>query len=217
MIRAAIFDLDGTLADTMPALREGMNMALAHYGFAEKSREELLLCINYGSREFVRKAFPDDFPEEKLDEALAFYEDCYAQVWQKTDTLYPDIRELCDKLKALGFKLGVITNKMHFITVPLVEKLFGKGYFDDVIGQGEFPTKPDPVSTLVMLSRFGVEPCEAAFIGDSHIDMRTAKNAGGQKGYSRIFLSLILIYIKAKGEIFRFAQIRADFTCRPRT
>ena len=126
MIRAAIFDLDGTLADTMPALREGMNMALAHYGFAEKSREELLLCINYGSREFVRKAFPDDFPEEKLDEALAFYEECYAQVWQKTDTLYPDIRELCDKLKALGFKLGVITNKMHFITVPLIEKLFGK-------------------------------------------------------------------------------------------
>lgn len=178
MIRAAIFDLDGTLADTMPALREGMNMALAHYGFPERSREELILCINHGSREFLRRAFPEDFPEEKIDEALAFYTQCYAQVWHKTETLYPNIRELTDKLKALGFKLGVITNKMHEITVPLIEQLFGKGYFDDIIGQGEFPTKPDPISTLVMLSRFGIEPCEAAFIGDSHIDMRTAKNAG---------------------------------------
>lgn len=178
MIRAAIFDLDGTLADTMDALREGMNMALVHYGCKERSREELLECINYGSREFVRRAFPEDFPPEKIDEALIYYKARYAEVWQKTEEPYPGIRELLDKLKSLGFKIGIVTNKMHEITVPLAERMFGAGYFDAVIGQGPYEPKPAPDSTLAVLKQFGVEQSEAVFIGDSHIDMRTAKNSG---------------------------------------
>ena len=178
MIRAAIFDLDGTLADTMDALREGMNMALVHYGCNERTREELLECINYGSREFVRRAFPADFPPDKIDEALIYYKARYAEVWQKTEEPYPGIYELLDRLKALGFKLGVVTNKMHEITVSLVEKLFGDGYFDAVIGQGPYEPKPDPESTLAVLAAFGVGADEVAFVGDSHIDMRTAKNSG---------------------------------------
>ena len=177
MIRAAIFDLDGTLADTMDALREGMNMALEHYGCEQKSREELLECINYGSREFVRRAFPADFPPEKIDEALIYYKACYAKVWQKTEEPYPGIRELLDKLKALGFKLGVVTNKMNEITVPLVEKMFGEGYFDAIIGQGPYEPKPDPASTRAVMEMFGVAEDETVFVGDSHIDMQTAKNS----------------------------------------
>ena len=65
-----------------------------------------------------------------------------------------------------------------WITVPLADKLFGEGYFDAVIGQGPYEPKPDPSSTLAVLKEFGVEQSEAAFIGDSHIDMRTAKNSG---------------------------------------
>ena len=178
MIRAAIFDLDGTLADTMDALREGMNMALVHYGCEPRSREELLECINYGSREFVRRAFPDDFPPEKIDEALIYYKARYAEVWQKTEVPYPGVYELLARLKALGFKIGIVTNKMHEITVPLAERLFGKDFFDGVIGQGPYEPKPDPASTLAMLEAFGIDQSEAAFIGDSHIDMRTAKNSG---------------------------------------
>ena len=178
MLRAAIFDLDGTLADTMEALGEGMNRALAHYGCPQRTREELLECINYGSREFVRRAFPADFPQDKIDEALIYYKARYAEVWQKTEVPYPGVYELLDKLKALGFKIGVVTNKMHEITVPLTEKLFGEGYFDAVIGQGPYEPKPDPASTMAVLEAFGVEQSEAAFIGDSHIDMRTAKNSG---------------------------------------
>jgi len=178
MIRAAIFDLDGTLADTMPALREGMNAALRHYGCPEHTVEELYLCINYGSREFVRRAFPEDFPSDKIDEALAYYKSCYARVWHITKELYPGIRNMLDNLKRNNIRIGVVTNKMNDITQLLIVQLFGEGYFDAVIGQGLYATKPDPAAPLAMLAGFGVKPEEAAFIGDSHIDIRTAKNVG---------------------------------------
>lgn len=178
MIHAAIFDLDGTLADTLPALLEGVNAALRHYGYPERSREELLLCINYGARELVRRAFPPDFPPERLDEAYDYYKECYARVWDLTTAPFDGIPEMLKNLKQNGIRIGCVSNKMDDITQKLVCRLFGEGFFDAVTGQAAFPTKPDPASTLDLLKRFGTLPEDAAFIGDSHIDMRTGKNAG---------------------------------------
>ena len=178
MIRAAIFDLDGTLADTMPALQNAMNAALHHFGCPERTREELLLCINYGSREFVRRAFPVDFPAERIDEALACYKSFYAHSWTMTETPFSGIMKMLATLKDRNIRIGCVTNKMEDITQQLMVRLFGEKFFDAVTGQGPFPPKPDPASTLAQLAGFGVLPEEAAFIGDSHIDMRTGKNAG---------------------------------------
>jgi len=177
-IKAAVFDLDGTLADTMPALAVSVNKTLALYGRGKKTEKELYQCINYGTRELIRRAF-DNTPEESmLDEAVKAYMDFYKEDFIITKEPYSGILQLLESLRGRGIKLGVLTNKPHEITLKLIDIIFGENYFDAVLGQGPFPPKPDPAASRFIAEKLGVRAEEVLFVGDSHIDVRTAKNAG---------------------------------------
>jgi phosphoglycolate phosphatase len=179
---AAIFDLDGTLCDTIGDLRTSMNEMLRTVGFPEVSRETVIASINNGAREFVRGCLPEPVQqdEDKLDRCLAIYKECYSRHYLDTTYAYVGMTELIAELRAAGFRLGVLSNKHDTMVKAIIYKLFGDDAFDDyaVWGQAFLPHKPDPAAAYYLAGVLHVRPDEVAFIGDSHIDISTALNAG---------------------------------------
>lgn len=181
MFKAAIFDLDGTLAYTIDDLRTAMNLMLKDMGYPERSVQEIHDAINCGAREFVRRSLPQEAREneELVDQCHKTYAAYYDIHYLDTTYLYNGIAETVDELKTKGLKLGVLSNKGDTHTKKLISKLFPEGTFVMVLGNsGLFPTKPDPTSALYMAKELDVNPEEVLYIGDSNVDMETAKNAG---------------------------------------
>lgn len=180
MIKAAIFDLDGTLADTMDDLKIAMNAMLRSFGWKERSREELLRFINQGARSFVKDSLPDNI--EKTDDlvntALKTYLNCYSKCYDVDTYAYEGMKETIEALHKSGIKLGVLSNKDDSYVKAIIKKLFGEEYFVSAEGFLDLPHKPDPSSALRIADKMNVMPSECAFIGDSDTDMKTAKNAG---------------------------------------
>ncbi len=180
MIKAIIFDLDGTLADTMNDLGTAMNAMLRSYGYSERTREELISFINKGARYFVWKSLPDgltDDPEsDTVTAAMKIYSENYAKCYLDKTAEYEGITEALTKLKARGVKMGVLSNKPDRFVKEIVEKLF-PDMFVCAYGQTDLPVKPDPAAALMVAEKLGVSHSECAFVGDSDIDMTTAINA----------------------------------------
>lgn len=181
MTKAILFDLDGTLADTMGDLVLAMNEMLRQLGYPERTREELLRCINRGARNFVYGALPDGaFPsidDEGVTNALRIYSAAYAAHPVVTTAEFPGMTEALRALKADGWRLGVLSNKQDELVQTVIATLF-PGIFDAVSGQRDLPTKPNPAAALRMAAALGAEPRNCVFCGDSDIDMKTAVNAG---------------------------------------
>ncbi len=181
MIKAAIFDLDGTLADTLADLLTAMNGMLRHYGWPERTLEELRSFINRGARVFVARSMPEgswqDMHDPIVDEAIDVYNKCYDLCFNDKTAPFPGVPEAVEKLKDAGIGLGVLSNKQDFFVKPMTEKLF-PGAFGVIRGQGEYPEKPEPTSAIVTAHELGAKPEECVFVGDSDIDMKTAINAG---------------------------------------
>ena len=180
MIKAIIFDLDGTLCDTMEDLKEAMNAMLRSFGWAERSREELLRFINRGARNFVADSMPEgsysSIDDESVTRALRKYNDCYAECCGKATRPYDGMAKALSELKKT-YRLGVLSNKQEPFVKKIIADIF-PGVFDSVHGQVEgIPTKPDPLSLERAISELGVLPGECAFIGDSDVDMKTGRNA----------------------------------------
>ena len=181
MFKAIIFDLDGTLAYTIEDLKTGMKEMLSELGYPTRSSDEILRAVNYGSREFVRRCLPEDFNAEGEEFEICFnrYNYHYSKHYLDKTAPYEGISETLEMLKNEGFKLAVLSNKGHEHTVNLVSNIFRKGLFDIVLGNtSEFPTKPCPDSGLYIAKELGTLPKEVLYIGDSNIDMQTAKNCG---------------------------------------
>ncbi len=181
MIKAAIFDLDGTLADTMDDLRTAMNGMLRKFGWPERSREELQRCINYGARVFVSGSMPEGSWKDRSDpivtEALRVYSECYKECFNDQTHPYDGIPEALARLVSADIGLGILSNKQDNFVKLITEKIF-PDTFGVVRGHGEYPEKPSPESALVTAKELGATPEECVFIGDSDIDMKTAANAG---------------------------------------
>ena len=180
MIKAAIFDLDGTVCYTINDLRTAMNLMLSEFGMPQRSVEDILSAINFGAREFVRRSMPEDAASdpELVDRCFKCYSERYSEHYLDTTTPYDGIPEVITALKKKGIKVAVLTNKGDAHAKALVKKLFGDA-FDIVLGNCDrFPTKPDPSSALWIASELGVAPREVLYVGDSDVDMRTARNAG---------------------------------------
>ncbi len=180
MFKAAIFDLDGTLAFTLEDLRTGMNLMLKEKGYPERSLDDILYAVNCGALEFVRKSLPEEHRtnEELVHECHDIYSAHYAKHYLDKTVLYPQIEETIKALKAKGLKLGVLSNKGDKHTKDIVNLLL-PDTFDHVQGyMPEFPTKPDPTSALYITEKFGCKPSEVLYVGDSNVDMETARNAG---------------------------------------
>ncbi|MBR5633531.1 MAG: HAD family hydrolase [Clostridia bacterium] len=181
MIKAAIFDLDGTLADTLDDLGTAMNTMLRHFGWQERTRDELQSFINRGARVFVARSMPEgswtDINDPIVTEALKYYDECYKTCFNEQTHPYDGIVETLAALKDSGVKMAVLSNKQdHFVRL-ICDRLF-PDTFQVIRGHGPYPAKPSPESSLATAEELGVMPGECVFIGDSDVDMQTAKNAG---------------------------------------
>ena len=179
-VRALIFDLDGTLADTIGGIQDGMNETMAHFGYPERSYEDIRRAIGNGARLLVRRSMPerDAANDARVSEVLAYYDAAYAHTYMHTRECYEGMVETVKELRARGYRLGVLSNKQDVYTKRLVAQLFPDGEFSVVMGQTDLPTKPDPTVPHMIAQALGVEPSECAMIGDSDVDIITAKNAG---------------------------------------
>jgi phosphoglycolate phosphatase len=175
-----IFDLDGTLADTLEDIAAAMNRVLGGRWLPVHSTASYKLMIGKGLRNLVGQTLPVGMRTEEtivacLDELIAGYrEHCL----DKTH-LYDGVADLVSRLRADGVKLAVLSNKADDLTRHIVGALFAPGTFAVVVGarQGQ-PLKPDPAVALLVGDRLGVPPGRIAYLGDSGVDMRTALAAG---------------------------------------
>ena len=177
-IKGFIFDLDGTLADTLPELNAAMNVTRSRFGLSPIGRKEVLIGINDGPRMFVKRTFPEGTDEATIDAATEWYIKDYEEHYRNTKTAFDGMVETIAKIRAAGCRVAVLTNKAHVAATLLVSQIFGDGVFDPVWGVKDKPLKPQPDAAWEIAKIFGLSPEEMCFVGDSHIDMQTGVNAG---------------------------------------
>lgn len=180
-MKAVIFDLDGTLLDTIKSIELCGNKALKEYGYEPIPREKYCYFAGDGAKELVCRMLRERGDEE-LKDLDKVYEK-YCEFFQ-TDCLYQvdpyeGIPELLEKMKEAGMKMAVLSNKPHGRTVDVIEKFFGKGYFDWVQGQKDgLPKKPSPKGALEIVEKWRMDPKDCLYVGDTDTDMKTGKSAG---------------------------------------
>lgn len=181
MYRACIFDLDGTLTNTLDSLTYSVNAAMRELGMPEITREQCRLFVGNGSRVLLEKtlAAGGDEKLEKLPAAMEAYGRIFDENCTYRVTPYEGVPQMIEELKLKGLRLAVLSNKPDRQAVHVVEEIFGKGKFDLIRGQREgVPRKPDPTAALAIASALGVTPGETLYIGDSEVDAVTGKAAG---------------------------------------
>lgn len=175
---AFVFDLDGTLLDTLPDLVSVTNETLRRFGHPEHTRDEILSMVGNGVRSLISQAVPADLPAAAVEEELAFWKDSYDGCGHARTALYPGVMEALEELKARGKKLAVFSNKFDG-GVKDVLAHFMPGFMDFELGEGPVPRKPDPEGLLLISRALDVEPHRIAYVGDSaDTDMQVAHNAG---------------------------------------
>lgn len=179
MIKAALFDLDGTLVDTLEDLANSCNLALTKYGFPTHDLEAYKIFIGNGMKDLIDKILPEDSRDEETHRKVfeAFFEH-YSKHFADKSRAYDGLYEVVCDLKNKGYKVAVVSNKIQVMTDEVVKKCYGD-LFDIVCGNREgYPPKPDPTLTLKIIAELGVKPEECVFIGDSGNDAKTAVNVG---------------------------------------
>ena len=176
--KLCIFDLDGTLINSLYDLADAMNYALQKYGFPVHDREKYRFMVGGGISVVADRAMAVPAEIEKKEAVLANFNDYY-QVHNTDNTVpYEGITELFDNLDNKGVLYSVLSNKPDKFTKQIINKLFPDRKFAAVIGKrDEFPRKPDPASVNNLISDLGFYSRDCLYIGDSNIDMQTAKNA----------------------------------------
>lgn len=174
--KAAIFDMDGTLVDTLADLQDSVNEMLAHYNLPLRTLDEVRRFVGNGARKLMLRSLPEGC--SFIDEALKFYNDCYARNCLKKVKPYDGIMEFLAALETKKIPLAICTNKQHFAAVAIAEKILAPIKFSYVSGdEPNRPRKPDPTRALAAAEKFSVAPEDVAYFGDTAVDMETAKNA----------------------------------------
>ena len=180
--KAVIFDLDGTLLDTLQDLADSGNAVLAARGFPIHPIDDYRTFIGNGMLNLVRDIFPAGYrPAEgdETEEMLLEYRAAYARNWQNTTVPFPGIAELLDELTAAGVPIGVLSNKAHDFTEKCVEAFLPGWKWDVVLGARDgIERKPYPTGAFEAAEILGIAPADCYFIGDSDVDIMTALNAG---------------------------------------
>mgnify|MGYP005787821293 CR=1 FL=1 len=178
MIRCCVFDLDGTLVNSLEDLARATNFALKKNGLPAKELEEYRYFVGDGVFKLVERAAGGKGTPELLKKIKADFDAYYATHYHVHTAFYPGILPLLQELKQKGIKLAVISNKPHEFAVQIVSE-FAPGFFDCAMGNSpKFPKKPDPASLSFTMETLGVSPEETLFIGDSNVDIFTGHNAG---------------------------------------
>lgn len=179
-IKALIFDLDGTLADTVPAISEAVNMALNMLGFPSRTEEEIRSFIGRGPRHLISEALPQKQKDEDpslIDRALALYDKAYAETYMHTDKMYDGMLEAILELSKY-YRIAILSNKQDEYVKALADQLLPSGICEIACGTlNGVPAKPDPHTALKLAEQLGVSPHDCMLIGDSEIDIITAENA----------------------------------------
>lgn len=178
--QTVLFDLDGTLIDTLDDLADSINRVLAARGYPLHPTDAYRYFVGEGARVLVERALPAAArTAANVDACLAAFREDYARNWLVKTQLYPGIPALLDGLTARGIGLSILSNKPQRNVRDLVDALLGRWTFDQVLGQREgVPTKPDPAGALEVARALQVNPAEVLFLGDSGVDMLTAVAAG---------------------------------------
>lgn len=182
MKKLCVFDLDGTLVDTLTSLWYCGNRALADNGYEGLPKELYKVMVGDGAATLMKRMLarvhgdPDDFEAVFAAYREYFKEGCMYEVKP-----YPGIVELLGELKKMGVKIAVLSNKPHVQTQRIVKALFGEETFDMILGQREgVPKKPAPDGVLEIMSTFGIKPEEMLYLGDTNTDMKTGNNANAE-------------------------------------
>ena len=179
--KLVLFDLDGTLLDTLDDLSEAVNHALGERGFPGHDREAYRKMVGHGVRNLVKQALPEErqADEDLVDTVLASFKAWYTAHIDVHTRPYPGMPEVVTRLHAAGVKLAVASNKFQEGAEYLVRKFFPGIPFVAVLGNRPgFPLKPDPEIVGEVLRRSGIRPEDAVLVGDSPTDMKTAANGG---------------------------------------
>lgn len=182
-IRGVIVDLDGTMAHTAPEFQLALNKMREELGLAPISLETVTRFVGKGMEYLVRSSLALDFPpdqlEQRFDQALDSYRRHYHAINGDCTTLYPGVKEGLQSMQAKGLRVACVTNKPIGFTIPLLEKLGLRGFFEIVYGGDSFAKKkPDPLPLLQVCKEFGLEPQQVVAIGDSINDAQAARAAG---------------------------------------
>lgn len=178
MTKAVIFDLDGTLLNTLGDLTGAVNHALTAHGFPAHTEGEVRSFVGDGVRQLIARACPPGTDEETQAAVLADYLPHYAAHNMDGTAPYPGVMALLTALKEAGYRLGVVSNKHDAGVQTLCAHFFGDLLEVAVGGGNARPLKPAPDGVLYALSRMGVSPQNAWYVGDSAVDVKTAHAAG---------------------------------------
>ena len=179
MNRAFIFDLDGTLVESLPGIAASLNRSLDLHGLPGHNHAAVRGFIGDGAKKLVERALAPGEASLHGESVLRSFASDYGVSWPNGTHVYPGIPELLAGLKSAGIPLAVLSNKPHAFTVEIVEKLFPEDTFAAILGNREgLPHKPDPTGALEIATKLNVSPQDCVLIGDSTMDLDTAKNAG---------------------------------------
>lgn len=175
MIKAVIFDLDGTLLNTLEDLKESTNFALCKFGYPERTLNDVRCFVGNGVKKLIERAVPENCTN--IDECLEIFKKNYSENMCNHTKPYDGILKILEELHKDGLKIGVVSNKFDSAVKDLCKKYFGD-LIDCVIGQNDdVPKKPAPNGVLKAMKELGADKNSTIYAGDSDVDVQTAKNA----------------------------------------
>jgi len=178
--RAVLFDLDGTLLDTIKDIADSVNIALTQLGFPRHEVEAYKYFVGDGREALAIRTLPEDCRDQvNVDRLSASIEIKYSKRWVKNTLAYPGIPDMLGTLTDLGIKMAILSNKPQASTEEMVSGLLPQWHFELVFGaQSSIPMKPDPTSALQIARRLNIPSAEFLYLGDTDVDMKTASAAG---------------------------------------
>jgi len=181
IFKAVLFDLDGTLLDTLEDLADSMNTVLRSLGFDEHKADDYRYFVGDGIEVLCQRVVPKRHRDQQvlINKCIADMKQEYGRRWDRKTKPYKGIQQMLNYLAANGIKMAVLSNKPDEFTRLTVTRLLSRWKFDVILGQrSNVPRKPDPAAALEIARRLGMKPYEIVYLGDTSIDMKTAIAAG---------------------------------------
>jgi len=181
MIRVCIFDLDGTLADTVESIAYPANLALAAVGLKPLEVSRYNYFAGDGTDKLIQRALKaaGDDSLNHYEEAYRIFKNIFKDNSMYRVTAYDGMKDMLEELKKRRIRIAVLSNKPHRQTIDVIEALFGQDYFDYIQGQQEdVPLKPNPAGACFIAEKFDVRCEECMYVGDTNVDMQTGNSAG---------------------------------------
>ncbi len=217
LLKGLLFDLDGTLVDSSPGIQQAINQTLSQLGFPTHSRAELESMMGNGARRLITLALPEEHrgDEALITSALEMYDKAYEDCCVEGAVPYEGVQETVQELHKRGVKLAVLSNKQDVCTQKIVQTHF-PGAIDVICGQTNLPLKPDPTVPTKIAKKLRLTVDQMAEVGDTDVDVKTAKNAGmysigvtwGYRPKEVLIESGIDVLIETPQELFNLVKMK---------